>query len=86
MSQHGFVEVSEPRSRLDTQLLNEQGAGVPVGLQRVGLAPGPVEREHQLAVQALAQRLLSNQMLQLGYQLRVATRGQVGVDAQLERR
>jgi len=37
-------------------------------------------------VQALAQRLLSNQMLQLGYQLRVATRGQVGVDAQLERR
>ena len=36
-------------------------AGAPEGLERVGLAPGAVEREHQLRVQALAVRMLGGE-------------------------
>jgi hypothetical protein len=33
-----------------------------------GLAPGAVEREHQLALEALTQRMLVDQRLELGHQ------------------
>ena len=42
------VEVVELGARFDPELLDEDLAGVAVGLQRVGLAAAAVEREHQL--------------------------------------
>ena len=53
---------------------------------RVGLPAAAVEREHQLAAQALAKGVLGNERLELGHQLVIATDRQVGVDAILDRR
>jgi hypothetical protein len=47
------------------------------------LAAAPVEREHQLAVQALAERVLCDQALKLGDQLGVPAHRQVGLRARL---
>ena len=54
-------------------------------LQRLGLAPAAIEREHPLTAQALAQRVLGHERLELGHQIGVAAERQVGVDAPLQR-
>jgi hypothetical protein len=51
-----------------------------------GLTPGPVERDHQLSAQSLAQRLLADEHLQLRNQLVRASECEIGVDARLQRR
>ena len=56
-----------------------------VGLERLGLAPAAVEREHQLAGEPLARRVLGDEPPQLADDLGVAAGGEVGLDAQLER-
>ena len=61
-------------------------ARVPVRLERLGLSARAVEREHQLAAQALAMGVLRDQRLQLADQLGVAAERKVGLDALLERR
>ncbi len=71
---------------LDPELLDERGTRRRVGLERLGLPPGAVEREHQLTARTLAQRVLRHQPLQLADHLGVAPEGEVGVDAVLERR
>ena len=40
--------------------------GLPVGLERVGLPPGAIQRQHPLRVQPLAQRLGDDEALELG--------------------
>ena len=52
-----------------------------VGLERLGLAAAAVQREHQLAAQVLAQRVLSHQRLELADELGVAAEREVGLDA-----
>ena len=42
------------------ELVDERARGRPVGLQRLGLAAGPVQREHELAAEALAVRVLGD--------------------------
>ena len=42
------------RAGLEPQLLAQPPTGVLIGRQRVGLPPGAIEREHQLAAQPLA--------------------------------
>ena len=54
-------------------------------MERVGLAAAAVEREHQLAAQALAEHVLGDQRLELRHQLVMAAERQVGVDPILER-
>ena len=57
------LERAQPLARLDPELVDERAARVLVGLQRVGLAVAAVEREHQLAAQPLAVRVLGDQRL-----------------------
>ena len=59
------LQALELAARVEPEVLDQRVAGAPVGLQRVGLAAGAVEREHQLRVQALAVRVLGGQALQL---------------------
>ena len=78
----------EPRQRrpgLEAQLLGQHAPAVPVDLQRLGLAPGAIQRQHQLRAQALAQRLARDGGLELGDQLGMAPARQVGLDAALQR-
>ncbi len=74
---------SGPGSRPSS--LVEARAEVPVGGERVRLAAEPVEREHLLAAQALAQRVLGDQRLELARERRVLAAREVGLDALLER-
>ena len=60
MGEDRLVEVVQLGARLDPELLDEDLAGVAVGLQRVGLAAAAVQREHQLRVQPLAPRVLAS--------------------------
>ena len=59
MSEHRTVQRGEFLARLDPEAVDEHLARLPVGGQRVGLAPAAVQREHQLRMQALAQRVLA---------------------------
>ena len=51
----------------------------------VGLTPAAVEREHQLAGQTLAQRMVGHQQFQLRYELGVASKREVRFDPPLDR-
>jgi hypothetical protein len=53
-------------ARLDAELLDEQPASLAVALERLGLTARSVEREHELAAQPLAQRVLVHERLELG--------------------
>ena len=55
-----------------------------VGLDRFGLAPGPVQRQHQLAAQPLAQGMRLDQRLELADERSVAAERQVGFDPLLD--
>ena len=65
---------------LDADLLDQRRPRPAVRLERLGLAAAAVQREHQLAVQTLAQRLLRHRGLQLGDQIRVPAQRQLGLD------
>ncbi len=55
-------------ARLDTQLLDETSAQVPVDGQRLGRAAGAMQDEHQQAVETLPQRMLGDTSGQHRYQ------------------
>ena len=54
-------------------------------LERVGLASAPVEREHRLGVQPLAQRVVGREPEDLAERLVVPAEGELRVDPLLER-
>ncbi len=54
-------------------------------MQRLGLAVGAVEGEHELAPEPLAQRVPSDERLQLADELSVAAEREVGLDPLFER-
>jgi len=71
-------------ARLETQLLGQHAPRLFVHAQRVRLSSGAIEREHQLAAQALPERVLRNETLQLGRDCIVAAERQIGVDPHLQ--
>ena len=72
-------------ARLDTQFLDEQGSRVAIGGQCVGLAARPVQRQHQLAAQGFAERMLDDEGLQLRDSSGVVAEREVRLDATRER-
>ena len=66
--------------RLDTQAVDQRLVRTAVGLERLGLPPGAVQREHLPATQPLAQRMLPYERLELADQPGVAAAGEVRVD------
>ena len=85
LAQDPALELAHPRRGLEPQLLRQRGAVLAVAGQRVGLPARPIEREHQLAAQALAQRMAAREPLELPDELVVAPEREVGIDAVLER-
>ena len=83
LAQDRVVQALQLGRRLDPDLVDQRPPGVAVGLQRLGLAPAPVQREHPLRVQPLAQRVLRQQRVDLADDLLVVAVGQVRVDRQL---
>ena len=79
------LEPRQRRPRLEAQLLGQHAPAVPVDLQRLRLAPGAIQRQHQLRAQTLAQRLARDGGLELRDQLGMAPARQIGLDAALQR-
>jgi hypothetical protein len=86
MAEDLLLELAQVRPGLEPEVLDEPGTRVAVGLERVGLPPRAVEREHELPSQPLAVRVLGDQFSQLADHLGVAAERQLGVHAPLERR
>ena len=72
-------------ARLDPELTDEHLAGPQEGLERLGLAAGSVQGDHQLAPPPLAERLLSDHGLELGDQLTRITGSEPRIDQILGR-
>jgi hypothetical protein len=60
------VHAPQRRPRVNAQLAGEQPPRVLKDRQGLGVAPGPVQREHQQLPEPLAKRLAGHQLPQLG--------------------
>ena len=80
------LERLQRRRRLDAEALDQRVPRRAVGLERLGLPSGAVQREHLLPAEALAQRVLGDEGLELGDERRMPAEREVGVDPLLERR
>jgi hypothetical protein len=76
----GF-HLSQLTARFETELVDQHLAGGLVRGERVRLPTSAIQREHQLAPQALPVRVARNEGFELREQLDVAAEGKVRVDA-----
>ena len=79
------LELLEAGTGLEPQLLGQATSELLVDLERLGLPPRSVEREHELAAQPLTQRVARDQIAQLPHQLAGVAEGQIGLHALLHR-
>ena len=59
------LQLSEARRRIDSQLVAELGSQLLEDRERLGVPSLPVQRQHQLAAEALAERVARDEALQL---------------------
>ena len=78
------LQLLERRARIDPELVDEGPARILVGVQGLRLPTRPVQRRHQIPPQALAERVLGDECLELSDQLVVAPEREVGVDPELD--
>ena len=78
------LESLQRLARLDPQLVHEHAPRPWYASSASACRPRPVEREHQLSAQTLAQRVLRDKRLQLGDQVAVAAEREVGLDPLLD--
>ena len=74
------------RCRIEPQLGRQQTTPVAIRLERIGLSPTAVEREHPLAAQALAQRVRGHERRERSDDLRVPSEPQQRLGPVLDRR
>jgi hypothetical protein len=79
------VQAPELRPGLDPEPLHERVPRPAVDVQRLGLVPAAIEREHELGREALARRVLREQPPQLADDRRMPPGAQVGLHARLQR-
>ena len=84
LAQDRPLELLQGRGRLDPELLDERAPAVTVGLERLGLSARAVQSNHQLAAQALAERLLADERLELADERSVTAEGELGLDPPFE--
>src|SRR4051794_12666470 len=77
LSEDRLLELAQRASGLDPELLDECSSRLLVGLERLRLAARPVQRNHQLATQALPQRMLPGKRLQLPNEIGVSPQHQI---------
>ncbi len=77
LPQYRALKSLQCRAGLQAELLDQGPARRLVGLQRLGLPPAAVERDHQLPVQALTQRVGGDQRLKLADDIGVTAQRQV---------
>jgi len=65
-------------ARFDAEFIMQGGPRALVDLERLGLAPGPVQGQHELGMQALPVWVIREQRAEVAGDLRVAAEGEVG--------
>ena len=80
-----LLEPLQSLARVEAELVAQRRARFLHHGERVRLATGPVQGEHQQLAQPLAQRVVADERLQLGDRLAVSTDREVGLQAMLER-
>jgi hypothetical protein len=85
LSEHVAVQLLQPGAGLQAELLAQHRPQDAVAVQRVGLPPGPVQRQDPRGVQPLIQRMLGDQVIQLAQQDSVPAQRQVRLDSRVER-
>ena len=78
------MQLAKLAAGLDPKLVDECAPRVLIGVERLGLTAGAVEREHQLAAHPLVQRVLCHERLELAGQLGVPAGDEILLDALLE--
>ncbi len=84
--EHPGLQLLERRRGLEPERLDQRGAPGAEHLERLGLPAGAVERDHQLAAQALVERMLRHELLELGHELGAAAELELGLEALLRDR
>src|SRR5581483_6086660 len=80
------LETLEGGAGIDPELIDEPCAGVLEGLKRVCLPSGAIQREHQLSAHSLPERVIDDEALELGDDLRVSAELELGFDLLLDHR
>ena len=83
LAQDRLLELAQAGAWLEADLVELPARPLICG-ERIGLTAGRVEREHELAAQALAQRFLVDQPLELRDELRRTAELEIDVDALLD--
>ncbi len=81
LAQDGRLKVAQLPRRLDAEAADQRLAGRAVGLERVRLAAGAVEGEHELAAEPLTERVLPHERLELAGDLGVPPEGELAQSA-----
>ena len=79
------LQLAQRCAGLEPELLDEQLAPSAIDVERLGLTAGSVEREHQQAAGAFAQRLAGHQLLQICQRLYVSAALQPAIGELLAR-
>ena len=79
------LELPERERRLDAERLHERAPRIAIRRERVRLPSRAVEGEHELGAEALPERVLADQQLELGDELGARAQREIGLDALLER-
>src|SRR5829696_2627730 len=79
-----LMQALELGAWLDAELLDEDSACVLIGLQRLGLTAGTIQRGHELPAQALTEREFHHQPAQVADQVAVAAQRQLCFDPLLK--
>ena len=85
MREDRLLRALELGPRLQAELRDERPSRVRIYIERLGLPPRAIEREHELRTEALSQRLLANERLQLRDDLRMPPAREIRIDARTER-
>ncbi len=79
------LQLAEPRARLEPQFVRERLACRLVPVERLCLPACAIEREEQQAVEALPERVLANERVELPDQLGIAPEREPRLDPELDR-
>src|SRR5262249_56222042 len=85
LTQDRDLEGLQLRARSETQILGEHLPPCAVDRERVGLAAGAVEGDHELATDPFPQRMRADEGLELPDDLVVMPQRKLGVDATFKR-
>jgi hypothetical protein len=78
------LELPQLTARFETQLLGEGSSKLPVRLERLCLPPGAVQREHELAPHAFAQRIRGDDRTGFGNDVLGAAEPEAGFEPLLD--